>query len=273
MALVLARIHRGLGDGNGALKELTDAIAVASPLDVADARALEFEILRDQGRAADAEKSLAAALDAIISSLPAQKEPADKARAYRILGRLLALYGEKSGAKRAFDLAFDAAAGDKINVGVVMLDALSSAVPRADVDGAEAALARGIEGGAPSDDLVYGALWMGFVDKSAGHKPNGTAREILEAASQKKSWTGMLATWDLGRLTDRELASRAPNEGAKAEASFYIAMSKRARGEDARASLRALADSQVVDLLEVRIARDLSAPPFTSTLPKGTRLP
>jgi hypothetical protein len=50
-------------------------------------------------------------------------------------------------------------------------------------------------------------------------------------------------------------------------------MAKRAGGGTTDESLRKVAESPVLDLMEVQIARDILAPRTSYALPKGTKVP
>lgn len=73
---------------------------------------------------------------------------------------------------------------------------------------------------------------------------------------------------------DDALRSATESFAEKVEAEFYIAMKARAEGrDDADADLRKIADSPLIDLMEVQIARDLLAPESKVELPTKVRVP
>ena len=58
------------------------------------------------------------------------------------------------------------------------------------------------------------------------------------------------------------------------EAAFYTAMARKAAGDpSAEQRLRQVAGAPVIDLLEVQLARDLTAPRVRADLPGGVQLP
>jgi hypothetical protein len=189
-----------------------------------------------------------------------------------MLGRVLSAYGDGDGASKAFARALDTVT-DRALVGATMLEAVSAALVRKDVGAARMSLKKGREAGADHEDLVYGALWLWLVERELGAKPDGSASEILGDAAGQSSWIGKLATWASGRMTDEALLKEANSEATRVEAAFYVAMAKRARGAGDDDSLRRVAESPVLDLLEVQIARELTAPRVSLTPPKGVKIP
>lgn len=273
--LLLAMVERQSGRPADALVAANKAASAgrADPLDVADAHLVAFEIHRDAGRSAEAQAALTAALDVITPVVQGRGGGPARIRALRTLGRVLQAFGDAAGAKRAFSRALEEMGGDRSVVGTTMLQAASSALVRGDLDGARVALRKGIDAGAPLEDLVYGALWLTLVEKQLRATADGTADEILDGALASPTWVGKLAGWAKGRITDDALVAQAFSESTLVEASFYVAMGKRARGAPTDDSLRKVAESPVLDLMEVQIARDILAPRTTFALPKGAKVP
>lgn len=273
--VLLAQVERQSGRPKDALVAAGKAVASAGaePLEVADARLVEFEIHRDAGRNAEAQAALTRALEAVTPVVEARGGGPVRVRALRTLGRVLQAFGDAAGAKRAFARALDEMGGDRSVVGTTMLQAASSALVRGDIAAARAALQKGVDAGAPVEDLVYGALWLMLVEKQLRATPDGTADEILESALASPAWVGKLAAWAKGRLSDDALMKQAFSESTRVEASFYVAMARRASGGVTDESLRKVAESPVLDLMEVQIARDILAPRTSYALPKGTKVP
>jgi len=273
---VLALIERNAKEGDRALAHL-DAVTRLEgidPLDSADAKLLAFEIQRGEGKATEAASSLAGALADVSRALAGKQLGPDRVRGLRALGRVLAAYGDRDGSTKAYARAMDSAAGgDRALVGATMLDALSAALVRKDVGAARAALRKGRDAGVQQEDLVYGALWLSFIEREVGAKPDGSASEILGDAAGRPSWVGKLAMWATGHMTDEALAKEANNEATRVEAEFYVAMAKRTRGAGGEDSLRRVAESPVLDLIEVQIARDLTAPQISLVRPSGVKVP
>jgi tetratricopeptide (TPR) repeat protein len=272
--LLLASVERQRGRLDEALAAADKVAASSGPsLEAADAHLMAFEIHRDKGRVIQAQAALAKALESTGAVL--DKKPAGRVRvrALRTLGRVLAGYGDPAGSRRAFAKAMEEAKADRALLGATMLSAASAALVQRDLVAARAALKKGVEDGAPHEDLVYGALWLVLAERQQGGAPDATAAEILDAAAGAPTWVGKLAAWAKGRLTDEALLAHASSEATRVEAIFYVAMAKRAGGAAADDSLRRVAQSPVLDLMEVQIARDILAPPTSFSLPKGAKIP
>lgn len=273
----LALVERQAGDVTAALADVDRGLrapdARASLVDVADAHFLTYELLRDAGQAPQARAALDAALNAALQAQRARAGGSSRARAERILGRVLEAYGDTRGAARAFDRALAAAAADRSSLGAAMLDAIGRALVRRDLPAARAALKRGLDGGVNEEDLAYGGLWVSLLERELKASPDGTVEQALRAG-QKGGWTAKLAAWASGKLSDDGLSSAARSTSQRVEAAFYTAMGRRVAGDpSADQKLKAVASAPVIDLLEVQLARDLTAPRVGAALPGGVQLP
>ncbi len=273
----LAMVERQAGDGAAALSHVERALAAPDArvalLDVADAHLLAFELLRDAGRGERAKSSLDAALNIALAARPGGNNPAQRARAERLLGRILEGYGDDRGASRAFERALSAAAADRPTLGAAMLDAIGRALVRRDLVAARAALKRGIEGDVSEEDLVYGGLWVSLLERQSKTPADGTVERALRAGS-KTAWTAKLAAWAAGKLSDADLGAAAQSTSQRVEAAFYTAMAGKAAGDpSAEQRLKQVAGAPVIDLIEVQLARDLTAPRVRADLPRGVPLP
>jgi tetratricopeptide (TPR) repeat protein len=274
---LLAMLERQAGSGAAALAVLGKALgapdAGASLLDVADAHALAFEIQRDAGASAQAKAELDAALQAVLAARQQRGDAASRARAERLLGRVLDDYGDRKGAARALARALQAAADDRPALGAAMLDAVGRALVRKDLPAARAAVRRGIDGDAPEEDLVYAGLWLLLLERDQHQPGDGMAERALRSTN-RVAWTSKLAAWANGKLSDAELGRAAQSAAQRVEFDFYTAMSKKVAGDPgADDRLRAVAKSPVIDLLEVQIARELYAPRVRTELPGGISIP
>jgi hypothetical protein len=123
------------------------------------------------------------------------------------------------------------------------------------------------------EDLVYGGLWVSLLERESKTPSDGTAERALRAG-QKGAWTGKLTAWASGKLNDAELGGAAQSASQRVEAAFYTAMARRVAGDpSAEQRLKAVATAPVIDLLEVQLARDLTAPRVRADLPGGVKLP
>jgi tetratricopeptide (TPR) repeat protein len=273
----LALVERQSGDPNAALAAVEHALkapdARTSLVEVADAHLLSFELLRDAGREPQARAALEAALNAALQARQVRGGAAVRSRAERLLGRVLSGYGEARGAQRAFDRALSLSASDRPALGAAMLDAVARALVQRDLPAARAALKRGIEGEASDEDLAYGGLWVGLLERDLKAPADGTGERALRAG-QRGGWTGKLAAWASGKLSDAELNGAAQSASQRVEAAFYSAMARRLAGDPgAEQKLKAVASAPVLDLLEVQLARDLTAPRVSAQLPGGVKIP
>lgn len=273
----LAMVERQAGDMSAALADVERGLrapdARTALVDVADAHLLAYELLRDTGRGEQARAALDAALNAALQARKAVGNAAQRARAERLLGRVLEGYGEARGATRAFDRALALAAADRPTLGAAMLDAIGRALVRHDLAAARGALKRGIDGDVSEEDLVYGGLWVSLLEREMKAGTDGTVGRALRAG-QKSPWTSKLAAWASGKLTDADLSTAASSASQRVEAAFYTAMARKVAGDPtADQRLKSVAAAPVIDLLEVQIARDLTAPPMRAPLPGGVQIP
>lgn len=274
----LAHVERQLGDRASALEHLDLATrapdASVALLDVANAELLRYELERDGGDATQAKNALERALAAALAARhPGAPRPL-LLHAERLLGRILDGFGDGKGAARAFERAESLAEGDRGRVGATMLAAVGGAFVRRDVAAARAALHRALEADAPSEDLVYGGLWLQLLERAAGARGDDTAERALGSNVERGSWVAKLASWASGKLGDAELAAAATRPAERVEAKFYVALAARAAGNPAAdVALREVANAPVLDLIEVQLARDLTAPSLQAELPRGLNLP
>jgi tetratricopeptide (TPR) repeat protein len=273
----LAMVERQAGDLPAALADVGRALrapdARTALVDVADAHLLTYELLRDGGHGDKAHAALDAALAAALAARQLHGNAAVRARAERLLGRVLEGYGDTKGSTRAFDRALGLAAADRPTLGAAMLDAVGRALVRRDLAAARASLKRGIEGDVSDEDLVYGGLWVSLLERELKAAPDGTVERALRSGA-RGAWTGKLTAWAGGKLTDADLSTAAHSASQRVEAAFYTAMARRVAGDPSAAErLKAVAGAPVIDLLEVQLARDLLAPRVRADLPGGVQLP
>lgn len=278
--MMLAAIDRQAGSFQAALDDTDRALATPQakqdPILAGEAHLLRYDLFRESGQQEGMGPELSNALQKALSAQAQAKQPAARIQAERLLSRVLERYGDSEGTARAIERAYQAAMDDKRQIAAIAIDAAARALVRKDVNAARFALTRALDAQLDEDDVVYVALWLSLVEKATSTRPDGSAMKALSGLQGEK-WTGRLASWGLGKLKDQELIELARTPHQKTEASFYAAMARRIKGElDAsNASLREIAKSSNIDLVEVRIARDLVDPPkpLPGGLPKGTKIP
>jgi tetratricopeptide (TPR) repeat protein len=238
---LMGAIDRQRGDNAAALGayEAVAKIATESsdPGSVADARLTMFELYRDQGNAADAGKSLEAALHRALDAQKLAHTAAEQAGAERTLARVLERYGNLEGARRATTRAYDASRGDLRQMTATVLEAARRGLIRGDLRSTREAARHAIDANLAPDDLVYVALWLRILEHKLGVSSDGTVEEAFAKIDEEDGWAARLRSWGAGRLTDEQLLSAAHSRVEQTEANFYVAMAAYAMN-DARASER-----------------------------------
>lgn len=275
---MLGAIARQADDKAGALAHVEKALAAPDAryalLDSAEAHMLAFEIHRDAGDTAKAATSLAAALGTVVAVRKAAADMPSRLRAERQLAHVLGGFGDNDGAGRAMERAIQIAGEDRLALSATVLDAIGHAFVRKDLAGARAALRKGLDADIREEELVYGGLWVQFLEREQKATADGTAEQALRRAGRRGAWTQKLAAWASGRMTEADLTAAAQSAAQRIEALFYTAIAKRAAGDPAgETKLRDVAKSPVIDLLEVQLARELIAPRTRTELPRGVTLP
>jgi tetratricopeptide (TPR) repeat protein len=273
---LLAAIARQRDDAKGAIGFLDRARDLAErsgdAAEEADLWRSRFEVLRDQGDKKAAQQALESALSRALDAGRQGRSGPAQARAERQLARVLEHYGDRAAVRRATDRAYDAAAADARELGATILDAGRRAITRGDLAIARAAVRRGVESSLPAEDLVYLALWLKLLEKELAVPSDGSAEDALSDMEDATGWIAKLRAWGREKLTDSELVALAQNRVERTEASFYVAMARRARGDQAAyAELAKVARSETVNLVEIGIARDLVA--LRAGAETGIRLP
>jgi tetratricopeptide (TPR) repeat protein len=274
---MLATLERQVGELDDALKHVDRAETLPNarrlPLDVVDAKLLRFEIHRDKGATDRAKAALDQALNLTLANRKSGGTK-DKVRAERLLARVLDGYGERGDALRALERALDLAEQNREILGATVLSAVGRALVYKDLRAARAALQIGIKADVDRDDLVYGALWLMFLEQELGEETDGKVERVLLDAIYREGWTAQLARWARGMMDDAALRAAAQTHAERVEAEFYIAMKARIDGRnDADEELRKVANNPLIDLMEVQIARDLLAPESPAKLPPKVRVP
>lgn len=270
----LGRVDRQMGDAAAALEDIRLALgtpdARVALADVCEANLLAFEIHRDAGRQAEAK----AALDeALANALVMHKQRGDvgsRARAESLLGRVYDAYGETKAANQAYERSLVVAAADRDVLGATVMQAVARALVRGDFAAGDAALKQGLDADINLEDRIYAGLWLQLVQRKNAVAKSETVARALTVNGDRDAWVVQLALWANGKMTDDALNAAAQNISQKVEAEFYTAMSRRVAGDSTtEALLRRVANSPVIDLIEVQLAKDLLAPSFRIALPSS----
>jgi len=274
----VARADRQAGDKAAAIESLRRALASPdakfSVADVCEAYLVAFEVHRDAGAVDSAKNALEDALAAALTALKQRGDANARARAETLLARVLDAYGESKAARRANERALAAVASDRPALGATVLQVVSRALVRRDLESARAALRQGLDADVGQEERIYGGLWVLLLERSLGVPTDESTTRALAISGDRDAWVVKLAQWALGRMTDEALLGAAQNAAQRVEAEFYTAMARKAAGDAAaEARLRRVAESPNLDLVEVQMARDLLAPSFRAELPRGVAVP
>jgi hypothetical protein len=158
-----------------------------------------------------------------------------------------------------------------------LLDASRRALVTSDLTAGRLALRRALDADLGAQDLVYVALWTRLLHERLGAASDGTVEEALAGIPRNGSWVSALRDWARGALTDEALLHRASSEVERVEAQFYAVVRSHFRKQTSstRAALSQVAQSRAIELIEVRIARELLATGGEPkpVLPKGVQIP
>jgi len=275
---MLASIQRQRKNHEAALQALDKVIELArragDAITETEALVQRFETLRDAGRAEPAGSALNAALARAVETQRLGRPGPSQARVERLLARVLEHYGEQAAIRRATERAFEAANGDVRQLAATVLDASRRALTIGDLSAARTAAQRAIEAGLAADEIVYIALWLQLLERKFNVPSDGTVEEAYATIDEASGWPSRLRAWARGKLSDAELVAAARDAAQRTEASFYTAMNGHARGQAAAlGTLKDVAASPAIDLMEVTIARDLVAPTRKYALPPAIAVP
>jgi hypothetical protein len=261
---VLAAIARQKRDVPATLGFLDKAQKLAEKsgnvVEEADVRLSEFEVLRDSGDRAGAERALDQALTRALDATRQSRPGANQARAERLLAHVLEHFGDTPAVHRATERAYDAAASDAAQLSATITDAARRAFTRRDLPAARKALAHAVDASLPADELVYIALWLELLEQKLGVPTDGSVEDAFAAMDEAPGWSGKLRAWARKKLSDGELLAAARDPAQRTEALFYTTMARRAAGDTSTdAELQKVAASEAVNLVEIGMARDLLA--------------
>jgi tetratricopeptide (TPR) repeat protein len=263
--LSLARIEWRDGHAQVALDHLRDALTAH---DAARDPALRGEILltisdvtREKGDFAAARTPLTDALKDLVQSRNVQ-EADGRARAERVLARVLDRFGAVQPAQRALERAYAAAPGDKRQATQTVELVIGRAFVRGDIAAARDGLQRALAADLDSADLVYFALWVRLLERQLRITTDGEPDRVFTSLPDDGQWVAALASFGQSKLKADELIARAKSPMQKYEALFYSAMDRRATGDTKGGDdlLRQVVAGTGLELSEVSLAREILDP-------------
>jgi len=266
---MLAAVRFQAGDPQGALDAVTRAVAAPdareSPLGVADAWLIAFQVHRSRADVEHAREALAAALRVTLDATTRASTDTTRASCERMLARLAWFYGDRDAWSRAIQRMTQYAAADQRAQSMALIETASAALLWGDGRPAREALLRTAAGDVEDEDLVYAALWLQLTERKQGIRESDIVRNALTSISTNESWPSALAAWGLGKIDDKGLLARARNVSQRTEASFYAAMRRRSNGDtSADADLVRIANGPAIELVETHLSRELT----TSSAPR-----
>ncbi|MBN2197543.1 MAG: hypothetical protein JW751_32490 [Polyangiaceae bacterium] len=258
---LLAAVERQRRDDRSALDALERAarIAAKSGGELASVETLltTYEIHRDIGAPRSGEPMLRAGLNASLTARETARSSRELARAERLLARALEHYAAAEAAQDATLRALDAARSDLDELSATLIDGMRRALTLGLVPFGRELAREAIADDLDDEDLVYIALWLRLLEGRGGVGADGTAAEALAKVDARDGWVARLRDWATGGIDDAALVEAARSAAEQAEARFYTTMAR--PGTPDAASLRSVAESPAIGLVEVMIARDLLA--------------
>ncbi|MCH2110651.1 MAG: hypothetical protein MK135_15120, partial [Polyangiaceae bacterium] len=230
----------------------------------------QFLLYRHLDEQSQAKEALHHALDRALVAQEMDLSLHQQAQLELNLARILSYFDAEPQARRFFDRSLSSS--ETANDAEVALTEMSRVgLTRGDLTLARRATREGLNRDIPPEHLIYIALWQKLAEAQAGARADGLSHQVFSQASGAKGWQGQLVKFGLGEITSEELLAAAGNIVEKTEAEFYTAVSEK---EPNRATLAKVAQSPAIDLLEVKIARDLlQQAKNLPALPKDLELP
>lgn len=280
---LLAGIERQRGNLERALAlsvQLRE-LAAAQQLPIAESQGwlLTYDLQVELGKTADAATTLNKALGQLLTLRQNPATPRFAAAIERNLAQVLERYGQFDAARRANERARSASVSDAVQLSDVLLDEARRALTYSELSHGRLALRHALEAGIENASLTYAAVWQQLLELRVQAVSDGTVEEAFSRVLGGSGWTGVLALWATGKLSDEALLNRASSDSERVEARFYAAMREFAQSATptSKELLQTVAQSPSIELIEVRIARDLTAKSGAGagrpTVPDGIVLP
>lgn len=238
---------------------------------LSEARAEEmlFRLFRLQGDAGRAQAALERSLRRTLVLRDMGLPTVSEASVERHLASLMEYYGDARQAQSAYRRALIASAMSPAELEITLTDMARAGLTLGSVHMTREAVKNAIDKGLPAENSIYIALWhqlnLGLTKK----KHDGLTHQVFSEATDATGWLRTLRDFGLGEIDAAALQQLASGIPEKAEAEFYAALTRTPMDKKA---LLGVAQSSAVDLVEVKIAADLTSKhdyPFPSdiTLP------
>lgn len=261
-----------------ALSEVTDRSQKSGDL-LLEARAAEisYEVEAEQKEVLRAHTALEVSLRRTLTAEQMKLAEIPEAATYRFLARVLEHYGMVRETRACFERALEASRASAEELSTTVTEMARSALTSGDLRLARRATEAAQQFNLPGQDVIYITLWQTLLEKRLAEKHDPLPGRLLTEATDARGWTATLRLFALGQLDSSGLAAAARTLPERAEAQFYGALWLEPGAAQAT-ELEKVARGPAIDLVEVRIARDLLArtngptPPFPSdvTLPDLT---
>lgn len=262
---MLASIERQrthLEESLGLTRQL-QALSSEQNLPIAESQSwlMMYDLLLDLGRTEEADATLGKALEQLLLWRQKPATPRFAAAVERNLAQVLERYGQLDGARRANERARTASVADVTELSDVLLDEVRRALTFGELSHGRLALRHALDSGIENSALTYAALWQHLLELRLHAASDGTVEEAFSRVQGQPGWGGALSQWAAGKLSDQELLAQAGSNGETVEAHFYAAIRQffQTPSDPNRVQLQTVAQSSAINLIEVRIARDLLA--------------
>ncbi len=263
LLLDLARIEKHDGDLASAAAHLKTALDSASePAMRGEITLVASDVMVTSGDVEGARKALGEALKALVAARTV-RDAAMRARVERAIARIYDRFGLTKQADDALQRALEATPREKTQLAATLALMGSRAVVKNDLRAVRAALSHAVTSDLDDDDLVYFALWEHAIERQQHVPTDGVGDRVLASISENGSWTAKLAAFGAGKLRGEDLALAAHSPSKKIEATFYVALDRRSRGDRAGSdeALKQVIAGAGVDLIEADLAQKLLVPP------------
>ncbi len=164
-------------------------------------------------------------------------------------------------AEAATDRAVEAARNSSGPLAAALQDAARRALTWGDLPAARGVLRRAIDLALDPETLLYITVWTALCEERQHATSDGSVAEGLMAIRPPNAWTGALRDWLRGRKTSEQLRADARSFVQRVEADFYIALREHFQTPTpaTHERLQEIAQSDAIELVEVRMARELTA--------------